>query len=337
MNKFRKTFGAILTAVMIMSVGSVNTIEAKAYTGGGEAANSYNDAVQLYGNTADGELTDTDKTDYWTFSIEQKRKVEFKINSGANYVAKKGSYNYSIQDSNFNIIKSGTTSPTVVDTFEMILTPGKYYVVITKASADSLVDYALSIVQDPYVCTESIQIECPDTVAVGSRIEIRANCVPENAGDSDCAWKIDNKSILDFERVYKTYNKKESHVRCDAVSCGTVTITATLCSNNSITASKTITVVPPKTKISKATNSKSKQMKVTCKKVKSVKGYQVQYSTNNDFTKATIMKIKKGNTITLNKLKKKTYYVRVRTYAKGADGKTYYSAWSDVKKVKIKK
>ena len=45
----------------------------------------------------------------------------------------------------------------------------------------------------------------------------------------------------------------------------------------------------------------------------------------------------KTTSYTIKKLKKKkTYYVRIRTYKK-VSGKTYYSGWSSVKKVKIKK
>ncbi|MFR8616964.1 MAG: fibronectin type III domain-containing protein [Anaerostipes hadrus] len=45
----------------------------------------------------------------------------------------------------------------------------------------------------------------------------------------------------------------------------------------------------------------------------------------------------KTTSYTIKKLKKKkTYYVRIRTYKK-VSGKTYYSEWSSMKKVKIKK
>ena len=69
-------------------------------------------------------------------------------------------------------------------------------------------------------------------------------------------------------------------------------------------------------------------------------GYQIQYSTSKKFAKGNKTKtISKNKTTsyTIKKLKKKTtYYVRIRTYKK-VSGKTYYSGWSSVKKVKIKK
>ena len=50
-----------------------------------------------------------------------------------------------------------------------------------------------------------------------------------------------------------------------------------------------------------------------------------------------IIKANKTTSTVLKKLKKKkTYYVRVRTYKK-LGKKTYYSKWSNIKSVKIKK
>lgn len=87
-----------------------------------------------------------------------------------------------------------------------------------------------------------------------------------------------------------------------------------------------------------------KGFKVKWKKVANVKGYQIQYSTNNKFTKkATKIKTYKGNkkfTKTIKKLKSnKKYYVRVRTYKVATiDGKSIklYSRWSKAKRIKIK-
>ena len=82
---------------------------------------------------------------------------------------------------------------------------------------------------------------------------------------------------------------------------------------------------------------KKKAATVTWKKKSGVTGYQIQYSTK----KAKIAKGKKVNvkgaskkSVTIKKLKsKKVYYFRIRSYKK-VNGKTYYSAWSSVKKSK---
>lgn len=82
-----------------------------------------------------------------------------------------------------------------------------------------------------------------------------------------------------------------------------------------------------------------KSVKVTWKKVKGIKGYQIQYSTNKKFKKGNktiTVKSKKSTSATIKKLKsKKKYYVRMRTY-KVVNGKKVYSAWSKAKSVKVK-
>ena len=94
-----------------------------------------------------------------------------------------------------------------------------------------------------------------------------------------------------------------------------------------------------KSAIKKAVRSKNnKKIKFTLKKVSGVKGYQIKYSTSKKFTKKTTKMVKvKKTTKTVTKLKKKkTYYAKVRAY-KMVNGKTYYSKWSTVKKVKVRK
>ena len=94
------------------------------------------------------------------------------------------------------------------------------------------------------------------------------------------------------------------------------------------------------TKVKKATKGKnSKSAKITLKKVKSVQGYQIQFSTTKNFKKVLVKKsVKKYKvTVTSKKLKgKKKLYVRARAYKK-VNKKTYYGNWSAVKKVTIKK
>lgn len=95
---------------------------------------------------------------------------------------------------------------------------------------------------------------------------------------------------------------------------------------------------PKATSISSVT-AKSGAFTVKWKKVKSVSGYQVQYSTNKKFKKNNkTVKVSKASKTskTISKLKaKKKYYVRVRTYKKGKK-KTTYSSWSKSKSVTTK-
>ncbi len=96
---------------------------------------------------------------------------------------------------------------------------------------------------------------------------------------------------------------------------------------------------PKKTKIVKLIKGK-KRFTVKWKKVKGVKGYQIQYSRKKNFKKkgrkSVFVKKAKVTKKTVKKLKSgKRYYVRVRTY-KVVNGKKVYSKWSAKKSVKVR-
>ena len=88
--------------------------------------------------------------------------------------------------------------------------------------------------------------------------------------------------------------------------------------------------------IKKLTTGK-KTVTVSLNRVKSVSGYQIQYSIYKSFKNSKSIKIGADkSSAKLKKLKaKKRYYVRVRAYKKAGD-KTYYSGWSAVKSVKTR-
>ena len=94
-----------------------------------------------------------------------------------------------------------------------------------------------------------------------------------------------------------------------------------------------------KTKIAKASKKKNvKKIKLTLKKIKGAKGYQVKVSTSKKFKKKTTVTktIKKlTNTVNIKKLKVvKKYYIKARAFSK-TKGTISYGKWSKVKVVKI--
>ena len=93
---------------------------------------------------------------------------------------------------------------------------------------------------------------------------------------------------------------------------------------------------PVGTSIKKLKGAK-RRLTVTWKRRNGVKGYQIQYSTKKSFKKAKTVTIKSSKTTkkTIKKLKRKKYYVRIRTY-RTVNGKKYYSKWSKTKSVKVK-
>ena len=81
-----------------------------------------------------------------------------------------------------------------------------------------------------------------------------------------------------------------------------------------------------------------KSFSATWKKGTANTGYQLQYALKKNFSGAKTVKVAKARTLkaTVKALKSgKTYYVRVRAY-KTVDKQNYYSAWSAVKRVKVK-
>ncbi|MDO4189525.1 MAG: leucine-rich repeat protein [Lachnospiraceae bacterium] len=124
------------------------------------------------------------------------------------------------------------------------------------------------------------------------------------------------------------------------IGSGTITIEASETSEYKVARKTiTITVLPGKTTISSVSSKKAKTILVKWKKNIAGNGYEIYYATNKSFTKGLKkVTIKKQKIVskTISKLaRKKTYFVKVRTYKK-VGAKTYYGPWSLVKSCKVK-
>lgn len=124
---------------------------------------------------------------------------------------------------------------------------------------------------------------------------------------------------------------------------GKYAVTVTFKDEYKGTYTRTYNVVPQGTKL-KSVKAGKKSFKATWKKQKTqTSGYQLAYSTSKKFAKKVkTTTVSKNGTVkkTVKKLsKKKTYYVKVRTYKTVKSGKKtikLYSGWSAAKKVKTK-
>ena len=121
---------------------------------------------------------------------------------------------------------------------------------------------------------------------------------------------------------------------------GKYTVTVTLKNGEKNTVKATFRILPKKTQIKSLKKGKKAFTVKWLRKGPQITGYQVQYSTSKKFaaskTHSKFAKGYKSNTKKVAKLgKKKTYYVRVRTY-KTIKGVKNYSNWSSVKKVTTK-
>jgi len=100
-----------------------------------------------------------------------------------------------------------------------------------------------------------------------------------------------------------------------------------------------IFTIKPKNTTFKSVIKRKHSLTLKWRKVsKQVTGYEIRFSSNKKFTKKTTkyLKVKNFKTTerTIRQLKsKKTYYAKIRTY-KIVNGKTYYSSWSNVVKMK---
>lgn len=99
---------------------------------------------------------------------------------------------------------------------------------------------------------------------------------------------------------------------------------------------------PAKTAITRLSPKGKKAMKVTWKKKKGVTGYQICYAANKNFRKYKKITIKKSATtarVIKGLKRKKTYYVKIRTYKnvkKNGKQTKVYSKWSAKKKIRLK-
>ena len=146
--------------------------------------------------------------------------------------------------------------------------------------------------------------------------------------------KDSNGNVIDEANYTVTYSNKKSK------KVGEYTVTVKFKGNYKGTKELKYTIKPQGTTLKKL-KAGSKQFKATWNKNKDqTTGYQIQYATNDKFTKNSNKLLVEDNKKTSNKVKKlkskRRYYVRIRTY-KTVKGKRIYSSWSEVKTVKTKK
>ena len=227
---------------------------------------------------------------------------------------------------------------------------GKYYVKITPYYT-SRITYAFSLTSHIHNYTYEVT---KATLTKDGTITQKCSCGyvgekttiyrPNTASLSVSSYTYDGKS---HKPGINIYDSKGNVISADnytlsygsnTKSIGTHYITIRFKENYSGTASRSYTIYPKSTKLTKLSG-KSKGFSAKWNKVTSSSGYQIQYSTNRNFTKSGTVTISKKSTksTTVRRLKgKKKYYVRVRTY-KTVSGYKYYSSWSNVKSVKTKK
>lgn len=167
--------------------------------------------------------------------------------------------------------------------------------------------------------TGSLKMSQSDVkLTIGSTTQLKVT-----GASSGVSWRSSNYAVA------AVFNGK---VRGSGI--GTARITAT-CRGKSVTCK--VTVYPKKQKIIYQTSRKSGEITVKWSKDLRASGYQICYSTDASFKKGVKTTAVKGRNTVQNTLKKlqrrKTYYIRVRTYTT-VGGQNYYGSYSPVVKVK---
>lgn len=172
-------------------------------------------------------------------------------------------------------------------------------------------------------------------------IAVKASVSSVAVGKTTTIAVSGNKGAVSFASSNTAVASVSKAGKVTAKKVGTVTITANAAATTThaaASASVTIKVVPAGTSIKSVTSAATGSMTVAWAKDATGGGYTVQYSTNKSFASAnktaTISKAATTSQKITGLAKGKTYYVRIRSL-KVVSGKTYYSAWSAAKSVKV--
>ena len=197
-----------------------------------------------------------------------------------------------------------------------------------------------------------------NVVSVGGTLQLVTSLIPNTAKDT-ITYTSENPTVASVDangkitglsagtgKITVKAEKKGITKTFEFTVTGAVATNKPQTSNPPQTTNKPNTTTKPnKITVSKVTgvkavNKKGKKIKVSWKKLGSVKGYRITVALNKKFTSGKkILWVKKGTTTSkiVSKLKKgKTYYVKVEAYKLNGKKKVFGKP-SAVKKVKIKK
>lgn len=157
--------------------------------------------------------------------------------------------------------------------------------------------------------------------------------------DSNKGSAVQNQTVPKGSRVKKPADPVRSKYVFSGWYQGSkkYDFTASVTKNLTLTA-KWTKVSVGKSKVKKLTNPSKGVLKVQLKKVSGAKGYQVQVSTDKTFKTKKELYLIEGTTASIrDRLKNKTYYVRLRAYKLDSKGAKVYGKFNGRKSLKITK
>ena len=231
--------------------------------------------------------------------------------------------------------KVRTPTVTVTNSYGTKLTKDKHYTVTYASGRKNAGTYKVTVKMiGNYTGTKTLTFKINPIKISTCNVKLSATSVTYNG-------KVRTPSVT-VTNAYGTKLTKDTHYtvsyQAGRKNVGTYKVTIKMLGNYTGTKTLTFKINPPKTTVASLTAGAKKITVNLNKKTTQTTGYQIQYSTNRDFTNAKTVTLAKNTTIktTLTGLAAaKTYYVRVRTYKTVNDVK-YYSGWSAYKYVKTK-
>ncbi len=283
-----------------------------------------------FNQTVSGHLAINDDCDYYRLEVPSKRNLNIQLVSSDMKCVRvtvfdvNGSEVYTKKE--YRNFQTGMIS---LNNSEAAVSAGTYYVYVGPEPYEySKGSYTLTV--GTYAPVTAISLNTTKvTLKKGEKFNLVATVAPADATNPACEWSSNNNTVV-----------KVSGGIVTALKAGVATITVTSKESDKITATCKVIVVPSapklkKVKRSKSSYSSSRYLNATYKTDTSVDGCQIVICKNKKFKKGC----KRTNVISTNfsttKVKKGTYYVKVRAFIK-VDGKRIFGPYSNVKKIKIK-
>ncbi|MCM1295290.1 MAG: fibronectin type III domain-containing protein [Muribaculaceae bacterium] len=287
------------------------------------------------GKSYKGQIAKNDYDDFYKFTINKTGSYTFNVNSDMKWIGWKLYDSKGNQTYKKNFDKDEALGKIKSDFEFEIETPGTYYVSLSGMFGDG--DWFTSYYTGNYTFNISAKLNPVyiDTVKnTASGIKVSWGKVKNATG-----YIVYRKAGSGSWKKLAATSSVGSYVDKTAKSGGTysykvIPTMGSVTGKNGNTRKMTYVALVKPTYVK--SNGKGK-LTLKWKTNKKLSGYQIQYSTNKKFSGAKTKQVSKSKSkYAITKLKsRKYYYVRMRA-CKRVGGIKYYSAWSTVKKVKIK-
>lgn len=317
--------------------------------------NTFDTAKELIFNTSIVEdLSESDNVRYYKFTLDEASQLNIGFSSTYSYVYKY----FTIYDENRTAVYSYSYYYQNNTTGNIYLTGGSYYLKLqSKGSNNVTFNVTKDSLMESFKETQTANndsIEDANTISLAKQYKgvLAENDtkdyfkfeVPATGKIHVKMNKVGYASICDdSDTTFYSNNRNNGAITDEDVTlpAGTYYFVMALYSDSTGKGSYTFKLdyavgAPTITSIK---NSGKKKMTVKWEKVDGAAGYELQYARDKSFKSGVTKKTLKASagSASYSKLTKgKTYYVRVRAYAK-VNGKTKYSGWSSKKSVVIKK